>query len=134
MKRKRKSTERKSKEDLRISRESFHARKTLFAIFAFSQIANLVLLALLSADLSLKYISTIIFMCVLAIFILCDSRKNHIDWIYVIIASVLYFFITAFYVFQAHMYLCFWLIVPEFVAFLIATPILYRSYSTKKSR
>ncbi len=122
----------KSEEEIRISRESFRVRKTLFAIVAFLQIANLLLIAITSTDLSKDYIYVVAFMTILAIFICFDRRKNHIDWLYVIIMSTLYFLITAFLVFRWSVYWCLWIVMLEFLVFLISTPILYRSYSVKK--
>ena len=122
----------KSEEEIRISRESFRVRKTLFAIVAFLQIANLLLIAITSTDLSKDYIYVVAFMTILAIFICFDRRKDHIDWLYVIIMSTLYFLITAFLVFRWSVYWCLWIVMLEFLVFLISTPILYRSYSVKK--
>ena len=122
----------KSKEEIRINRESFHVRKTLFAIVAFLQIANLLLIAITSTDFSKDYIYVVALMTILAIFICFDRRKNHINWLYVIIMSTLYFLITAFLVFRWSAYWCLWIVISEFLVFLIITPIFYRSYSVKK--
>jgi predicted neutral ceramidase superfamily lipid hydrolase len=122
----------KSEEEIRISRESFRVRKTLFAIVAFLQIANLLLIAITSTDFSKDYIYVVALMTILAIFICFDRRKNHINWLYVIIMSTLYFLITAFLVFRWSAYWCLWIVISEFLVFLIITPILYRSYSVKK--
>ena len=122
----------KSKEEIRINRESFRVRKTLFAIVAFLQIANLLLIAITSTDLSKDYIYIVALMTILAIFISFDRRKNHMDWLYVIIMSTLHFLITAFLVFRWSAYWCLWIVISEFFVFLIITPILYGSYSVKK--
>lgn len=122
----------KSKEEIRINKESFHVRKTLFAIVAFLQIANILLISITSADLSKDYIYELALMTIFAISICFDRRKNHICWSYVIIMSTLYFFITAFIAFRQSAYWCLWIVMSEFIVFLILTPVLYRRFSVKK--
>lgn len=124
---------RKSREEIRKTAESFRYRKLLFAFSAFSQIVNLLLLAILNNELSEKLIYIMICMCLLAILICCDKRKTHVDWPYIFIVSAIYFGVTAFVVFRSCIYWCLWILVPEILLFVILALILYKTYSANKN-
>lgn len=121
----------RSPQELKKSQEAFRVRKLLFFLCAFSQIINLIIIALSHDDFRGKFICTIILMSVLAIFICCDKRKTHVDWLYIIIVSIVYFGWSFIAIIISQTYWCFWMFLPEILAFAIFTPMLCKAHSPK---
>lgn len=108
----------KNKKDLSKERESFKIRKLIFALSAFSQIINCLLIYSLCDTLENNLIY-IVLMLLLAVSICCDKRRSHVDWVYVLIMSILYFGFTLFSVLHSNTYWFFWIVILEFLIFLV---------------